>query len=238
MAEAISGAALVFGLNSNDAGCVVPLLDNPEKLIPLRPFIETPKAVKPDREGLAEELKISTEKPWLLTVAMMRDDAKLDSYKVLGDVVKNLNGEDYQWIIVGDGPARDQVERLLSSPSVRFTGERKGRDLDQIFAAADIFVWPAVNEAYGMALLEAQAHGLPVVAGNAGGVADIVRHDATGLLVEEGDAKALSIAVQSLLDDASVRRTMSAQALETFAEDHRLEAASQILDGALRGLVF
>ena len=51
-------AALVFGLNSNDAGCVLPLLNEPEKLIPLRPFIETPDAAKADREGLARELEL------------------------------------------------------------------------------------------------------------------------------------------------------------------------------------
>ena len=52
--------------------------------------------------------------------------------------------------------------------------------LPGIYAAADLYVWPACNEAYGMALLEAQAAGLPVVAGREGGVPDIVAHGPPG----------------------------------------------------------
>src|SRR5260370_1877805 len=68
-------------------------------------------------------------------------------------------------------------------------------------ASADLCVWPALNEALGMALLEAQASGVPVVAGAAGAVSDILVHGLTGLLVPPSDAPAFSRAVRSLLGD-------------------------------------
>ena len=62
-------------------------------------------------------------------------------------------------------------------------------------AAADLYLWPAINEAYGMAFLEAQAAGLPVIAGRTGGVPAVVAADETGLLTPVGDAHAFAAAV-------------------------------------------
>ena len=62
----------------------------------------------------------------------------------------------------------------LSGDRVRLLGPVAEPDLPPLYAACDLYVWPAVAEAYGMAMLEAQAAGLPVLAGREGGVADIV----------------------------------------------------------------
>ena len=66
--------------------------------------------------------------------------------------------------------------------------------------ARDLYLWPAINEAYGMAFLEAQAAGLPVVAGRTGGVPAVVADGVTGLLTPIGDAAAFAGAVARLLD--------------------------------------
>ena len=75
-------------------------------------------------------------------------------------------------------------------------------------AAADLCVWPAVNEAFGMALLEAQASGLPVVAGASGGVGEIVAAGASGLLVPPGDATGFAAAVRRLIVDRGLRAAL------------------------------
>jgi glycosyltransferase involved in cell wall biosynthesis len=106
-----------------------------------------------------------------------------------------------------------------------------------LLAASDLFVWPAINEAFGMALLEAQAAGIPVVAGRTGGVPDIVADEATGLLTEIGAAAALAEAVAALLDDAERRRGMGVAALAKVAAEHTLDAAARRLDGALASLL-
>ncbi len=69
-----------------------------------------------------------------------------------------------------------------------------------IYAACDLFVWPAINEAFGMALLEAQSCGLPAVAGAWGGVAAILVDGKTGWLAKPGDAGAFSADIDFALD--------------------------------------
>jgi glycosyltransferase involved in cell wall biosynthesis len=79
-------------------------------------------------------------------------------------------------------------------------GARPRETLPEIAAACDLCVWPAVNEAFGMALLEAQACGLPVVAGAWGGVPAIIVDGKTGWLSAPGDATAFSADVDFALD--------------------------------------
>lgn len=88
-----------------------------------------------------------------------------------------------------------------------------------------------------MSLIEAQAAGLPVVAGRSGGIPSIVVDGETGLLTPEGDTGAFAAAVASLLRDEKRRFAMGKAAMD-FAERHLdIEAASKFLDKELRTLV-
>jgi glycosyltransferase involved in cell wall biosynthesis len=87
-----------------------------------------------------------------------------------------------------------------------------------------------------MAMLEAQAAGLPVVAGRGPGVAMVVREGESGLLTPPGDATAFAEAVASLLEDAALRRSMGEAAAGRVRRDQSLEAASARLDAFLREL--
>ena len=224
--EALAAADLVFGLNPADSACVLPLLGHDAKLVPLKPFLDV--APYSRRE--------TADVPRLLCVAMMRPGDKLASYRVLGQALAALTHLDWRLTVVGDGPAREAVTAALAPIAERteWLGERDPTDL---YAAADIFVWPAVREAYGMALLEAQAAGLPVVAGAGGGVPGIVRHGSTGLLVDEGDAAAFADAVATLLRQPAKRQSMGETAARITAAEHGLESAAATLDTALQELM-
>ena len=87
-----------------------------------------------------------------------------------------------------------------------------------------------------MALLEAQAAGLPVVAGDSGGVSDIVREGETGRLVPPGDVDSFADAVIALLDDSAARHAMGKRARERAMEIHDLDSAARSLDDLLRQL--
>jgi glycosyltransferase involved in cell wall biosynthesis len=117
---------------------------------------------------------------------------------------------------------------------VNWLGELSAEALAVLYAASDLFVWPAVNEAYGMALLEAQAAALPVVAGRVGGVPDIIADGTTGVLVEKGDTAAFATAVAALLDHPEQRRPLGTAARRRCARRHGLAAAARTIDGALR----
>ena len=241
--DAIGAARLIFGINSANAPCVLPLLAAGARYVPMQPFLEAAPDPGPDmapdiaRRGLAREWDLDTGSVWLLTVAMMRDDAKLESYSLLAEALSQLPSADWRLLIVGDGPAAPRVREAFNGTGAIFAGRKSAAELEQYYRAADIYVWPAINEAYGMALLEAAQAGLPSVAGDSGGVGDIVAHGETGLLVKSGDAAEFAAALRMLLDDAGLRAKMGRAAKLRAAREHGLDAASRLLDEELRKVV-
>jgi len=89
-------------------------------------------------------------------------------------------------ILVGDGPARVELEKACSSqnPDVIFMGYRKGTELAECYASSDVFAFPSHSETFGNVVLEALASGLPAVGLHAEGVCDLVEHGKTGYLLD------------------------------------------------------
>ena len=94
------------------------------------------------------------------------------------------------------------------------------RLLAAAYAAADVFVMPSLQEAFGQACLEAMACGIPVVASATGGALDMVRPGETGLLVPPHDPPALACALRTLLLDPARRETYAARAREIVLQDY------------------
>ena len=244
--KAVKHADAVIGLNSADAPGVLPLLADPDRMIALKPFLDV-KAFRRSagvtgaangslRDGLAARYHLDRQAPWLLAVAMMRDGGKLASYEVLAEALARLRHRPWQLIVVGDGRNRKEIEWMFAwadAERVRFTGLLGAKELAPLDGASDLFVWPAVHESFGMAILEAQAAGLPVVAGDSHGVGDIVRDGETGLLVPEGDAPAFAAALNGLLDDPARRAAMAKNALSSVSENHDISRAIETLNAAL-----
>lgn len=230
-AAAIRAADTIVGINSSNMPCVLPLLRDPDCFIPLRPFLDT-APFEAVRQKSARPTRAS-DGPLLITAAMMRHGDKTASYRLLARALARVGDLPWRLAIVGDGPARPDIEDMmapLGADRVRFVGQRETGEIPALLDTADLFVWPAVREAYGMAILEAQAAGLAVVAGNAGGVGEIVRDGVTGLLVPEGSDAAFADAVAALLRDPARRDAMGAAARTMVARDHSLAAASRALD--------
>ena len=103
--------------------------------------------------------------------------------------------------------------------------------------ASDIFLWPAIDEAYGMAILEAQSLGLPVIAGNSGGVADIVRDNVTGKLTELGDIPAFLNAINQSLGNLKTWSNMGLEARQIIRREHSMVVVARQLDKAIAGLI-
>ena len=100
------------------------------------------------------------------------------------------------------------VARLELSDRVSFLGELDGQALDARYAHADVAVLPTRQETYGMAVAEALAHGLPVVATATGAIADLVGDDA-GLVVPVGNRAALTSALAHIIGDAGLRERLA-----------------------------
>jgi glycosyltransferase involved in cell wall biosynthesis len=231
---ALRRADRVIGLNTADRDGVLQLLAHPDRYLALPPFLDASAYRSPSPAGRGEPGK----GPSLVTVAMMRPGDKLASYRVLGAALSQLLDLPWSLEVIGDGPARVEVEAALAplGDRLRYAGALDETAIATRLAVADIFVWPAINEAFGMALLEAQASGLPVVAGNSGGVGDIVANGETGLLAQPGDADAFAKVVRTLLTDPERGVQFGAAARAKVARVHDLPAAATRLGDIIAAL--
>jgi len=242
--NAIRSAEAAFALNPADIPAVTPLLSPNASMATIDPFvdvtsIDAQRQRADSRAALAELHNLDSDQPWLVAVAMMRYGDKLASYRSLAQALSTLLELDWQVLLVGDGPARDTVEHAFEplAERTRWIGQQPSAAVLGLLDNADIFVWPAINEAYGMAILEAQACGTPVVAARAGGVESIVVDDETGLLVEQGDVAAFASAVRLLLTDAPMRIRLGANAHSKVRRQHNLADAAAQIDRTLQAVL-
>jgi glycosyltransferase involved in cell wall biosynthesis len=240
--RAIRAADVVLALTEVDAACLAPLVAPPAELRRLPPFVDPAPyraacaTRQRHRAALAERFGLDPQRAWLLTVAMMRDDVKRDSYALLAQALAQVSDLPWQLLVVGAGPARPAVEGMLHSlgeDRVRFAGLVPDDALPPLYAAADLYVWPAVREAYGLALLEAQAAGVPVIAGREGGVAEVVADGQGGILTPARDPSALARAVRDLLDRPEQRQAMAAAAARFVGEERSIGRAAAELASAI-----
>ncbi|OYT68517.1 MAG: glycosyl transferase, partial [Armatimonadetes bacterium CP1_7O] len=122
--------------------------------------------------------------------------------------------------LVGDGELRPAMEQLTQelglAERVRFWGLRE--DVADILNAADIFALPSQHEGNPMALMEAMAAGLPVVASRVGGIPELIAESETGILVEPNAEQSLIQALQSLTANAALRLQMGQAARQRASE--------------------
>ena len=179
----------------------------------------------PRKEALLDRLKIPRTSRILLTVG------RLDLHKghhsvleALPQVLKDLPQVVY--LIVGDGPERARLERAVDHAglrrAVRFAGQVSMEDLADYYRLCDVFVMPSRDiegrldlvEGFGIAFLEAGACAKPVVGGHAGGVADAVLHDETGLLVDPYRPEEIAEAVIRLCKDGQYANGLGLKGLK------------------------
>jgi glycosyltransferase involved in cell wall biosynthesis len=115
-----------------------------------------------------------------------------------------------EFVVAGDGELRAELERVARGARVRFLGERG--DVPEVLASLDVFAFPSLFEGLCLAVIEAQAAGVPVVATPVGGIRETVVDGETGLLVPARDPAALAAAIRRLLEDREAARAMAAEA--------------------------
>jgi phosphatidyl-myo-inositol dimannoside synthase len=140
-------------------------------------------------------------------------------------------------VIVGDGPQRQDLERLSNelgiTARVFFAGWIPSADIPGYLAAGDVFVGPSkrgcdgTTEAQGLAFIEAMLAGTPVIASAVGGIVDAVRNESTGLLVPESSPEDIAAAVKRLVSDSSLRERLRESARELAARELTREASAR-----------
>ena len=241
--RAIRSAAAVLCPSRDDVPCLEPLVPR-ERLVLLPPFLDvTPYRAAAahraeHRAKLATERRIDESVPWIVVAAMMREGDKHASYRELANALALLRDLPWRLLVAGEGAAQPAVEQALEEAApgrTTFLGALSERRLAAVYAAGDVCAWPAVNEAYGMALLEAEATGLPVVSCATRGVPDVVIDGRTGLLAPPGNTAEFAARLRSLLTDAVRRRKLGEGAAEFVLAQRGLEAAARRLRDTLAG---
>lgn len=241
-AHAIGRARLVIAPSRDDLAGLNELVA-PERLVHLPPFVDpgpyasAARARSRHRSRLAAERGLDPAVPWIAVAAMMRPGDKLASYRALAATLERLADLPWRLVVAGDGSARGEVQAALESAvpgRAALLGTLGNRDLAEMYTACDLYAWPSVNEAYGMALLEAQAAGLPVVSRATRGVPDVVVDGRTGMLVSEEGA--LADAIRALLLDADRRKTLGRAAAAFVADERSIESAARRLKSLLSAL--
>ncbi|ESZ69503.1 glycosyl transferase [Mesorhizobium sp. L103C119B0] len=194
----------------------------------LSPFIDT---------SAFHEMPVLDYPTRLVTVAMMRPGDKVLSYRMLAQALGLIGHLPWTLSVVGDGPARDEVKAQfagLPADRIEWLGAIEPVAVPDVLYRGGIYVWPGYGEAYGIAYLEAQAAGLPVVAQDIAGVPEVVRHGQTGFLTPPGDVAAFASAIARLLANNDERTIMAAEARRFVLEERSLGAAKARLAELLK----
>ena len=139
----------------------------------------------------------------------------------------NKLGDTVEFVIVGEDSSRDgsyraRLKRLVAGLKlegrVQLLGQLGEDEVPALLASLDLFVSASRSESFGMAMVEALACGVPVVATATEGAREVVEDGVTGLLVPVGDVEALAAAVAALLEDEGRRRRLGERACEVAAE--------------------
>ena len=203
----------------------------PGRLADLPPFIDPAPHVLRARR--------STAAPRIATIGMMRRGNKLASYRMLSEALKLLLDQPWRLAVIGDGPARADVLAafaVIPPDRIDWLGKVDDETVAGELEACDLYVWPGVDEAYGVSYLEAQAMGLPVVAQDTAGVPAVVENGLGGWLTPAGDIDAFVSAIRNLLTDPDMRAGMGAQAARFVREKRGVPDAAVRLDTVLASL--
>jgi glycosyltransferase involved in cell wall biosynthesis len=135
---------------------------------------------------------------------------------------KNMSFECHfvgDWLDITESFFFDKVKELKLANHVFAHGKKYGPEKNSYYQQTDIFVFPTLNEAFGLVLLEAMQFELPVVASDEGGIPDIVIDNKTGYIVRKNDPTELAGKLISLINDPSLRQSMGIAGKKRFEEN-------------------
>lgn len=185
-----------------------------------------------------EMLGLPPESPVVGTVAVFREQKRLSDWLAAAHDIRSRR-PDTRFLLVGDGPTRNDLERLTSELGLRdavlFTGLVE--DVRPALSAMDVYLMSSEFEGLPVALLEAMAMGRPVVSTAVGGVKEAVVDGESGVLVTALDPDLLAQAVEKLLDSRRERTRLGAEARARVQNHFSLQSMTRSLETAYLGLV-
>ena len=190
-----------------------------------------------DVSDVRKEWEIGEKDVFVLFVGRL---IKMKGTEYLIEAVKNLIPEysDLKLVIVGDGDARGEYARMVSSirENVIFTGYYRG-DLYRFMCAADIIVMPSLCEGCPNVLLEAMACGTPVIASRVGAVPDVIQNGKTGILTKPKDVGGIVNALKKLMDNPLLAKEMGEAGRKRMEEEYSWEIICKKIEDAYEKVI-
>jgi L-malate glycosyltransferase len=189
----------------------------------------------------------SPDRPWRVGIVGEVSPVKgqVEFLHAAAQVAERLPGR-VEFFVVGEGAPRGGVYRARVAQAVeasrlagcvRFPGRLDEEELPRLLASLDLLVSASRSEAFGLAMVEAMACGVPVVATATEGAKEVVEHDSNGLLVPVGDVNALASSITALLEDDARRHALGVRALSTARErfdlSRMVETTERVYEEAL-----
>jgi len=166
---------------------------------------------KPEYRNQSMREKLLGEYPdtgsLLIYVGRLSAEKQIERIKPVLDKIPNAS-----LALVGDGPYRNQLEKIFENTKTNFIGYLAGEELASAYASGDIFLFPSSTETLGLVLLEAMAAGCPVIGANKGGIPDIINDGINGCLYdpdqEDNGEESLIAATKKILEDSAKKEKM------------------------------
>ena len=195
-----------------------------------------------DATALRKSLGLSDKKVMVCVGRLVHRKGQDKLIQAMPEILKTVPNA--HLLLVGDGPYRAHLQKLVErnkiEESITFEGRVQFKDLPMYMCAGDIFAMPSRSrlmglevEGLGSAYLEASACGLPILAGDSGGVPDAVIHNKTGLVVNGRDEKQIAAAAIDLLTNLESAREMGKVGRQWILENWRWEKWSKDFEDLL-----
>jgi glycosyltransferase involved in cell wall biosynthesis len=227
-----------LGISDLVLGCGKEVLQNIRGFIPsekvnvLSNAIHKPENPNFNRDDVLKQFGIKEGSKLVVSLGSLSWHKGFDVLiKVFRQVVENMPNA--VLLIGGDGEEMNRLDELVKSEGIRAYIKLPGliRDIHEVLEACDVYVNSSRREGLPMTLLEAIAHGKPIVATNVGGNSEVVYDGETGLLVPHENPERLADALIRMLTDENFRERAGNAALELFKQEYVIDKHCRILAG-------
>lgn len=207
-----------------------------QRVVPKENVLVCPNGIKVGTTGIYE--RVENDVPRLLFLSNLLESkgvfVLLDALKMLAD-----KGLPFECTYVGAeskeidaGRLAEEVKRRGLGGRVSYLGRKTGEAKEEEYAKSDIFIFPSYDECFGIVLLEAMSHRLPIVTTDEGGIPDLVEDGVNGLISERKNPESLANCIETLLADPDLRCKMGEEGYrilqEKFTEDVFLRRICEI----------
>jgi glycosyltransferase involved in cell wall biosynthesis len=225
---AIDQAHLVLCPTQRDFPALAAAKPPGQRILMVPPFLDLPPP--PDKPPRTKGDPVR-----LITVAMTRPGAKMDSYRLLAEALGRIASTNWTLTVIGGGEAKGETQHLFQpfGDRVRLLGALPPEEIAPHLAEADLFVWPGIDEAFGMVYLEAQAQSLPVLACDGPGIRAVVA-SAAGHPLPAPTPEAFAETLGQILATPDTLVGLGREARERVARDHALDRVVEQLAPVLR----